>query len=240
MIELTYRKAGLIAGFSLVVMAILAGFAYGFAMQGMIVPDDVDTVANIQSSMLLFRASIASFLVIIILDVVIAWALYFFLKEVDKSLSLLTAWFRIFFAAIFGAALLNLIQVSLLLNGSDHLVAFEQTQLVAMVRLSLNAFNLSWAFALVIFGCHLLSLGYLVFRSKQIPTIWGVMLVIAGMCYLLTNFANLLLLNYEAYRSLVETYTVLPMVVGELGFGLWLLFKGGLPDTEARRARNLA
>ena len=227
MIEISQRKAACVAGFSLIAMALLAGFSYGLVLQELMVPDDATTINNIKSSMLLFRLGIGSFLVVLILDVLVAWALYIFLKETNNYLSLLTASFRIVFAAIFGMALLNLIYVSSLLDGSAYLLAFGQAQLVALVRLSLNAFHLSWALGLVVFGCHLLSLGYLVSKSTSIPTVWSILLIIAGLCYLLTNFANILLPTYEKYKTLVETYTVLPMVVGELGFGLWLLFKGG-------------
>ena len=67
----------------------------------------------------------------------------------------------------------------------------------------------------------------MLFRSVYISKIFGVLLIIASVCYITSNFANLLLPNYEKYKATVELFISLPMIVGELGFGLWLLFKGG-------------
>ncbi len=47
------------------------------------------------------------------------------------------------------------------------------------------------------------------------------------MCYLTNNFATILLPMYERYKATVETILSLPVIVGELGFGLWLVYKGG-------------
>ncbi|CAF4430894.1 unnamed protein product, partial [Rotaria magnacalcarata] len=66
------------------------------------------------------------------------------------------------------------------------------------------------------------------FKSGYIPRLFGILLIIASLCYITSNFANLLLSNYEKYKATVELFISLPMIVGELGFGLWLLFKGGI------------
>ena len=165
MSDILQRQAALVAGFSILIMAILAGFAYGFVLQGLIVPDNATLTANnIKSSMMLFRVGICSFLVVLICDVLAAWALHVFLKQVNENLSLLTAWFRLVYSAILGTALLNLVFVMLLLNGTSYLSIFEITQLNAFVTFSLNAFNNIWSMGLVVFGCHLYVLGFLVYK----------------------------------------------------------------------------
>jgi hypothetical protein len=229
MSNISQRKAALIAGFSILIMAVLAGFAYGFVLQGLIVPDNATLTANnIKSSMILFRVGIASFLVVLICDVLVAWALYIFLKQVNENLSLLGAWFRLVYSGILGVALLNLTFVVLLLNDANYLSVFEISQLNALIMFFLKGFNNIWSIGLVIFGCHLYVLGYIVFKSGYIPKIFGTLLIIASLCYIISNFANLLLTNYEKYKATVELFISLPMIVGELGFGLWLLFKGGI------------
>jgi hypothetical protein len=229
MSDISQRKAALVAGFAILIMAILAGFAYGFVLKGLIVPDNVTLTANnIKSSMMLFRIGIFSFLVVLICDVLVAWALHVFLKQVNENLSLLTAWLRLVYSAILGIALLNFVFVLLLFNDANYLSVFETSQLNALVTFFLNAFNSIWSIGLVVFGCHLYVLGYLVFKSGYVPKIFGSLLIIASLCYVTSNFANLLLPNYEKYKATVELFISLPMIVGELGFGLWLLFKGGI------------
>jgi hypothetical protein len=126
MSSISSRKAALIGGISIVIMAIVAGFAYGFVLQSLIVPDNATLTANnIKSSMMLFRVGISSFLVVLICDVLAAWALHIFLKQVNEHLSLLAAWFRLVYSAILGVTLLNFTFVVLLLNDANDLSVFE-------------------------------------------------------------------------------------------------------------------
>lgn len=115
----------------------------------------------------------------------------------------------------------------LLLSGSDYLTVFNTDQLHAQVLLFLNAFNTEWAIGLEVFGFHLFLLGCLVIKSGYIPRIIGVLLIITSLCYLITNFANLLLPNYENYKAIIELVLSVPMAIGELSLAFWLLFKGG-------------
>jgi len=225
-VDVSMRKAAIIAGVAILIMAMAAVFATDFVHERLIVPEDAAaTTNNIKGSEMLFRAGVLSWLIILICDVLAAWGLYVFLKPVNKSLSLLMAWFRLVYVAILGAALLNLVIVLLLVRG-DYLAALGIDQLQAQVMLFLNAFNNIWSIGLVVFGFHILVLGYLVFKSGYIPKYLGVLLIIAFFGYLITNIANLLLPDYENYRAIIEWIFLVPMVVGELGLALWLLIKG--------------
>ena len=219
--DISLRKAAIVAGFGLLIMSIFAIFAEFFVRQNLIVPGDAATTANnIIANELLFRSGICSFIIVIILDVVVAWALYVLLKPVNKSLSLLTAWFRLVYATIFGIALLNLVIVLHLLSGADYLRVFETDQLPAQVMLFLNVFSYGWQIGYVFFGLHLFVLGYLVFKSGYIPRILGVLLIIAGLGYLIDSFAIFLLPNSKVAIGMFTFF-------GELVFMFWLLLKGG-------------
>ena len=239
--DTSMRNAAIVAGSSLLIMAIVAGFAVGFVFDSLIVPGDAAATANnVQASESLFRAGIFSWLVILILDVLVAWGLYVFLRPVNKHLSLLSGWLRLAYTAVLGVALLNLVFVLLLSSGADYLKAFESAQLQALVLLFLNAFDGIWSIGLVIFGLHLLVLGYLVLKSGYIPKILGILLVIAAFGYLITDGANLLLPNNEAFISTLEMIFMLPMIVGEVGLALWLLFKGQKVQPADYRALETA
>jgi hypothetical protein len=109
--KISLSKAAIIAGIGLIIMTILA--FVGFPMfQSFIEPGDATKTANnIISSQLRFRIIACVFLVVIFLDVIVAWALYILLKPVNQSLALLMAWFRVVYAAVFAAALNNLFTV---------------------------------------------------------------------------------------------------------------------------------
>jgi MFS family permease len=218
--EISQRKAAMIAGLGLLIMTILAIFANFFVFQKLIVPgDSVTTANNILASQGLFRIGICSFLIVAILDVVVAWALYVLLEPVNKSLALLTALFRVVYATIFATALNNLFGVLYLLTNADYSRVFETGQLHAQVMLSLNAFNDGWNIGLAIFGLHLVALGYLVFKSGYMPRFLGILLIVAGLGYLVDSFGKILLSNYNITIAMFT-------FIGELLFMFWLLIKG--------------
>jgi hypothetical protein len=201
-------------------MTILAPIANFGILQRLIVGGDPTVTANnIMASAGLFRIGICLFLVVAVLDVVVAWALYVLLKPVNTSLSLLAAWFRVVYAAIFVSALNNLLIVLQLVNGFDYLKAFETNQLHAQVMLSLNAFTDGWGIGLAIFGLHLLVVGYLIFKSGYLPKILGILVIIAGLGYLIDNLGKLFSPNYNVTIAMFT-------FIGEVLLIFWLLWRG--------------
>ena len=218
--DMSPRTASLVAGFGLLAMSLLAPFAYFYVYQGIVVQGNAaKTVSNIMTNELLFRLAICGFVVVAILDVLVAWALYVLLKPANENLSLLAAWFRVAYAAILGIALFNLLGVLRLLSGADYLTVINADRLHAQVMLLLNAFNDGWLIGLVFFGFHLLVLGYLVYKSGYIPKILGVLLMLAPVGYLADSFGKFLAVNYDANITMFT-------FIGEALFMLWLLFKG--------------
>lgn len=216
-----------LAGFGLLLMAILAIFANFFVIERLIIPEDAATTANnIISNELLFRGGIASFIIVLILDVLVAWALYILLKPVNKNLALVAAWFRLIYTAIFGVALYNFLSVLQLVSDADYLTVFETDQLYAQVMLFINAFNNAWLIGLVFFGFHLLVAGYLIFKSGFMPRIIGILLILASMGYLIDNFAKVLLSNYTDYETIFLLIVAVPGVIGEVSLAIWFLVKG--------------
>jgi len=231
--DISLRTAALVSGFSSVLTAIVAGFAFGFVRTSLIVPADaIVTVNNIMASEKLFRAGIFSWLIIIILDMLVAWSLYVFFKPVNKSIALLAGWLGVAAATISGIAQLNAVIALPLLSSADYLKVFEPAQLHALALLFLNAFDKIWSIGLFVFGCHLLLRGYLAFRSGFIPKILGILLLVASLCYLITTSANILLPSYDNYKATVDAIISAPLAIGELGLAFWLLFKGGKVQKE--------
>ena len=221
------KKTARFAGLVYLLIAIIAILANSFVLESLIIPGDAATTANnIMANELLFRSAIASFMVLVILDVVVAWALYILLKPVNKNLAMLAAWFRVVFATILGIALHNFLSVLQLLSGADYLKVFETEQLEAQAMLFLNAFNYTWLIGLTIFGLHLFILGYLIFQSSYIPKIIGILLVVSSLGYITDSFANFLLPNYADYEALFLLIVAIPAIIGELSLTFWLLLKG--------------
>ncbi len=224
--DISPRKVALIAGIGLLVMALLAPFALFGVLQNLVVPTDAAaTVENIIASEGLFRAGIAAFLIVIMLDVVVAWALYVLLRPVSRTLALLTAWLRLAFAAVFASALVNLLDVAQLLGGADG-ASLQPAQLQAQVMSSIASFDNGWiVIAHAIFGLHLFGLGYLLFRSAHFPRFLGVLVIIAGGGYLVDSFGMILVPNYALS---IGAFTF----VGEALLIFWLFWRAikGFPS----------
>ncbi len=233
--DVSQRTAAFVAGLGLLLMAILAPFANFYVLQNLVVANDATaTAANIVASGGLFRLGLSSLLLVAVLDVVVAWALYVLLEPVSRSLSLLAAWFRVVYAAVFAVALIPLLGVLQLVSGADYLKGLEANQIQAQVMLSLSTFRSGWDLGLVLFGLHLLVLGYLVFKSGFIPQWLGILLVIAGLGYMVDSFGEFLIPNYSLS---IARFTF----VGEFLLIFWLLWKGikGFGERPMMRPQKL-
>jgi hypothetical protein len=217
---ITLRQAALIAGFGLLIMTIAAPFADAFVYPKLVIKGNIEeTVQNIVANEGLFLTVVFCYLVTFICDLVVAWALYILLVPANRSVSLLTAWFRLVYTAIALFAMLKLVTVFRLLTTPDYLTVFGSDQLHAQVKLLLDSFRYEWSTGLVFFGIHLGLLGYLVYRSGYIPKIFGVLLAIAGVGWLAYELSPYIYPDADL-GFLMITFT------GELIFMLWLLVRG--------------
>ncbi|MGD2033613.1 MAG: DUF4386 domain-containing protein [Bacteroidales bacterium] len=225
------RKLSRIAGFGYLIIFITGIYANFFVLEGLLVPGNAAATAdNIIANEMLFRFGILSFIIMVIFDVVLAWALYILLRPVNRDLSLFSGWLRLVNSTIFAVALFNLFGILQYISGAGYLQAFETGQLQSQVMSFFDAFNHTWLIGLVFFGLHLFFLGYLIVRSGYIPKIIGILLIIAAAGYLIDSFANFLMPDYADYKSIFSLVVVIPGVIGELSFTLWLLIRGVRDD----------
>ena len=218
--DISLSKAALIAGISLFVMILTTPFA-----EFSIFPKLIDysnatkTAENIINNKHLFSVAIFLILLTLIADVVAAWALFIFLKPVNKSLSLLTAWFRLIYTAMYFIALYNLLKILSIAKSIEHLKHTGIGQINDDIFLNIKAFRVEGSFGLIIFGLYLILLGYLVYKASYVPKIFGVILILAGLSWVIDNLSNFLFPE-------IDTSFLFVFTMGELIFMLWLLIKG--------------
>ena len=226
--KLSKRKFALFAGIALVIMGATAAFSFGYVHGRLVVEGDpATTYRNLQSSGPLFTAGIAGWTVIFLCDILVAGALYFFLKDINQRLSLITAWIRAFYALILGVAIFQLIMVLPLL--SDGMPASVNR---VHVDGHLQRFAKIWSAGLILFGFHLLGLGWLTLRSGFVPRVFGWLLLFAGISYILLHSAKNLLPGYAGQVEMAEMILSVPMAIAEIGFALWLIVRGGKAGRE--------
>lgn len=222
------RKVSLIAGIGYAVIFLTGIFANFFVVESLVVQGDaVATLANITGNATQFRIGILSFIIMVVFDLILTWALYVFTKPLSTNLSLFAAWFRLVNCAIFGVALFNLFDVLTLIGNDAYLTSVSTEYIQSEVMRSLSAFSYTWLLGLVFFGVHLLALGALLFHSGNTPKFIGFLLFLAGAGYLIDSLAQFILPNYADYQTIFMMVVLIPGVVGELSFTVWLLGKGG-------------
>jgi len=198
------RTLSIIAGVSYLFIFFAAIFANFFVLESIL----KDPLATIQQNHVIVRFGIMAFLITVVFDVVVAWALYELYKK--HNLSGLSTLFRMMHAAIMGAAIFAL-PVALTAKTGQEILKHVDT------------FNILWLIGLFFFGIHLILLG----RIMGKPTIIAVFLFLAGIMYMVDTGAHFLLQNYDEYSSVFLALVAIPSIIGEMSFAIWLLLKGG-------------
>ncbi len=212
------NRAALVAGLGYLLTP--TPFAEFYVWPHLVVGGHVgQTLSNVAAHQTLFAAAILCYLVSYILDVVIAWALYYLLKPVSGALSLLAALFQIVYTAGGLSASLGLVTLLRLVRAPADAGVSGQDALRLQAQSLLAGFHSGWGLCLVLFGIHLMLVGYLIFRSGYMPRWLGVLVGLAGSGYAVQNVNDYLFpepdLGFAGY-----------LLVGELVFMIWLLVWG--------------
>ena len=181
------------------------------------------TAANVMSHESLWRFHIAAEIFLLICAVALLLILFVLLRPVSRDLALLAVFFNLVSIGIEAATTMYLLEALFPLGNAGYLKAFTPEQLYAMASLSLKSHGYGFGVSLLFFGCFCVIVGYLIFRSGYLPKTIGVLMQIAGVCYL-TNSVALILSPAVANRLFPAI--LVPAFVGELSLCLWLLVKG--------------
>jgi hypothetical protein len=237
-VDLSPRKAAQVAGFGYLGVLVFATLPM-FLIDPLIVRGDAaTTAANITASESAFRLGIASWLVVLAFDAVVAWALYIFLKPVGRHLSLLAAWFRLVFVAILGSALVSLLSVPRLLGIAGGPTGLGPDQLDALAMVLLHPYEHAFNVGFIFFGLHVFFLGYLILRTDYVPRVLGVLLLIASAGYFIDSFASIVSSDYADNEGLFILFVAVPAIVAEYSLALWLLIKGGKGEQRETAAES--
>jgi len=205
------RQLALLAGVSYLVIFFAAIFANFFALESM----KLDPLAAVQENHLMVRFGILAFMITVVFDVIVAWALLELYK--GHPLTIPSTLFRMMHAAIMGVAIFAL-PAALTMTTPQEILD------------QVNQFNTIWLIGLFFFGTHLVLLANIIGKPKWI----ALFLVLAGIMYMVDTSAHFLLVNYEAYASIFLGMVAIPSVVGEMSLAIWLLAKVGNEDAPKK------
>lgn len=202
---------------------VLGVFAEGFVSNKLVVSDAATTAHNILASPELWRLGVAADFIVVLCAVPLLWIEYLLLRPVSKELVLLAVLFNLVSLAVESMSKLFLLVVMPTLGSAAYLKAFAPQQLQTLANLALRSHDIAFNIALIFFGFTCIVNGYLIFRSGYLPGFIGVLMQVAGLSYLIACFAALFA---PAFADLIIPAILLPPLIGESSFCLWLLIKG--------------
>ena len=211
--------AAWVAGAGLVVMSALAGFGHFGVVQQLVAPSDPAATADaILGAERFFRLGVMALYLAALLDVVVAAALYRIFSPVSVAAARLEAWLRLAYAAVFVVAISQLAGIPDVLKNQAVTNAFTPAQVQAQALQRVEAFHDIWFGGLLLFGAHLMVLGYVAYRSGYLPRLLAALVAVAGAGYAVDTATDLL--------STGEAPTISSVTfAGEFLLAVWLLVR---------------
>ncbi len=219
---------------------IATGIFAEFVVRGsLVVADDpIATAENIAASPGLFGVGIGADVVMIALDVVVAFGLLGLLRHVDRRLAVAATVLRLIQGAVIALNVNYLIRALLFAldaEGADGVIIAGPAQdaLDAVERHALG-----YDTGLIAFGLSCLVLAWLLLAGNLVPRLLAYGMAVTGVIYLVGSFAALFA---PRASSIIEPFYVICLVV-ELAFAIHLVTRGlATPtNTTARRPVTVA
>jgi hypothetical protein len=218
------KKTARIAGLLYLVNGVTGFFSIFYVPSRLVVSGNAAATANnILGSERLFRLGIVSELICAAEFVLLLWVLYRLFGAVNKTHASLMVILGLLQIPIMFVNALNEIAALALLRGADFLSVFDQPQRQALAMQFLDLHGEGFVVAGIFWGLWLFPFGILVFRSRFLPRILGVLLIAACFGYLAQSFGSLLLPSYE---NVVYRFAGIAVTLGEPAIMLWLLIRG--------------
>jgi len=191
-----------------------------------LVEGDVNVIASriIAATDLRFRIGVVSDVLSTTLAVPLAVLLFQLLKPVNKTHAAVMALLLLIAVPVSFVVALNYIGARMLLTGAAEVATLTAAERESLGMLLLRLHTQGVLAVEIFWGLWLLPFGLLVIRSRFLPRILGVLLIVAGVAYVTHSIISLLLggQRFAPY----ERITMLARAAGEFPIILWLLIKG--------------
>jgi hypothetical protein len=148
---------------------------------------------------------------IFILDILVSFGILKYYKKEKPKLAKVSSILRLLYTAILGIAI------------GHHIAG------------SVSMFNHVWGIGLIVFGIHLITLGIMFNNEsgkKWVNYLIKGLLIFAGLGYIILNVGILIVPNPVGFTAMIEPIFIIPMVLGEVLFALWMLIRGGKTDKK--------
>ncbi len=203
--NLSTSRAAIVVGIAFITSVLIVSLVDDFLLANFVVPGDTAALARaIEADGRLLGIAIVGYLLVLLLDSIIGFALYVVLKPTNEKLALLTGALRLLYAWVVISGLIAL----------------------ALQIVDVYGYAAIQKLGYIFFALHILVLGYAVFKSGYMPKGLGILLILASFTYAVF-FVDLHL--PEALNIII----MLTMAIAELSLSIWLMVKrNSLPENS--------
>jgi Domain of unknown function (DUF4386) len=206
-------------------LLVIAGglFAEVVVRESLVVPGDAAATARaIAADEALWRWGLAVHLLYLVPAIVMNVLICGLFRAVEPTLARLALVLSIASVTVEASSLLQLYVPLAMIEEPGALTTLGEQQ-QALSYLAVSLFSTGFGFSLLFFAGFCVLVGALILRSRLVPRLIGLLMVLAGVCYAVNTLA--LVLSPALAERLVPAI-LLPPFVGELSLALWLLVKG--------------
>jgi len=217
------KRTARLAGLLYLILGLLAFYAIMYVPNRIFVRGDSKTSAkNLLADEFLFRTSIVSHLISVIIFLFLAFVLYKLLKKVnEQQAKLLVALVIVQVPIIFLLETFDISSLMMLKGEAFKTATLPQQQEVSQLFLKIRGYGLMTVE--IFWGLWLIPFGLLVYKSVFIPRVLGVLLILAGIGYTVDSLTFIL---FPTFRVFTQPAAFLFSGLGEGSTILWLLIMG--------------
>jgi len=192
-------RAARVAGAAFLVSFILIIIVGNFLLPNFVNPGDKEQLEDdIEDNEQSFIIAVVMYLIILLLDAIVALGIVIVLNPVDRTLASVSGTLRLIYVVI---------MVIIVVTLATHLIDVD----------SYGTFKLV---GYLFFTGHILVTGYAVYISGYIPRMFGVLYMLAFISYILAFYVSSLV--PEAILAIFMIF----MIIAELSLSVWFVLKG--------------
>jgi hypothetical protein len=203
---------------------VTGAFDIGYVRSTLIVSGDAAaTVQHILAHQTLFRLGFAAHLVLLICNVpdeIIGFILF---KRVNIVIAAVAMGCGLVGTAIESIDMLNAYVPLKIAAESSALGVLSTGQWQALSYLAVQLQDTGLLISFVFYGVDEMLSGFLVFRSRFLPRVLGILLSLSGLCYFMDGFTSVLA---PSLQERLLPYLLFPCLPGEGLFAIWLAIRG--------------
>jgi hypothetical protein len=188
------RRLAIIIGASLLLMAGLAAIAVPPTTGFLVLGNTTLTALNVTSNFAGFTGGVIGWISILLLDLLVSKGVYDYYKQENKKAAIISGGARLAYSGVLAVAVAQLLKIT-------------ASSPAATIYNSLSGFKTIWDLGLIIFGLHLISLGFL-FKNeggkKWVNILIKALLITAGIGYAVLSLGALLASSPVAFTALVQ------------------------------------